>query len=139
MSEPVEITGADIIGALLREDPAVTATVAIDRIKGGRLPDDVQLPALLVRTISSVERQSLRRDDLVRTTDRVSVTVRAASYDDQINVIGAVRRCCADRTGDFAGGLRVAILTAGTGPDLAGPADAYEQAQDFRVSFDKAG
>jgi hypothetical protein len=30
----------------------------------------------------------------------------------------------------------VSILTAGTGPDVAGPNDSYEQTQDFRVSFD---
>lgn len=133
-----EITGADIVGELLRDSAGLNLIVPPERIKGGRLPDGVQLPALLVRTISSVERQTLRRIGVVRTVDRVSVTVRAASYEDQINIIGLVRRCCAGWTGDIAGALAVSVLTAGSGPDLSGPADTYEQAQDFRVSFDRA-
>jgi hypothetical protein len=138
MSEPVEITGADIIGALLRAASGVTASVAVEKIKGGRLPDDIALPAILVRNITSVERQPLRRGARVRTRDRVSVTVRAASYDDQVNIIGVVRRSCAGRTGSLGGGQGVSVLTAGTGPDGYGPADSFEQAQDFYVSHDKA-
>jgi hypothetical protein len=138
MSEPVEITGADIIGALLRDAASVTASVAVESIKGGRLPDDIDLPAIMVRVVSSVERETLRRGAKVRTRDRVSVTVRAASYDDQVNIIGAVRRACAGRIGSLGGGEGVSILTAGAGPDGYGPADSFEQAQDFYVSHDKA-
>ena len=135
MNDPVEITGADIIGAVLRDYPALNAIVEVESIKGGRLPDGVALPALLVRTVSVIERQTLRRGASVHRVDRVSATVRARSYDEQVTVIGLVRRCCAGRTGSIAGAADVAILTAGTGPDMAGPADSFEQAQDFRVAF----
>lgn len=133
------MTGADIIGALLRADIAISAVVPIDRIRGGRLPDDVSLPALLVRTVSSIERPALRRGAAVSMTDRIAVTVRARSYDEQIEVMDAVLRCCAGRTGAIAGASAVAILNAGRGPDVIGPGDSYEQTQDFRVSYAKAG
>jgi hypothetical protein len=131
------MTGADVIGELLCGYPPLIIEVPIARIKGGRLPADTPLPALLVRTISSVERQRLKRGRTVRTTDRISVTVRAASWDDQLRIIDLVVDACADRIGTFAGLARTSVLTAGRGPDLDGPGDSFEQAQDFRVSFDK--
>lgn len=130
------ISGLDIIGALLREDEGVISLIPAERIKGGRLPDGVGLPALLVKETSTVERQALKRGATTRTVDRVSVTVRAASYREQRLAMKLVRKCCAGRTGDLAGALRVSILTAGTGPELDGPANSFERTQDFRVSYD---
>ena len=129
-------TGVDIVGTLLREDPDLVAIVPIGRIKAGALPDDVPLPALLVRCVSSVERQVLKRGTTTRTADRISVTVRAASYRDQRAVMKLVKQCCAGRTGTVAGEPAVSILTAGTGPDARGPGNSFEQTQDFRVSYD---
>lgn len=131
------MTGADIVGALLRGYPPLVDIVPIERIKGGRLPIDTPLPALLVRTISSNERQRLRRGKSVRTVDRVSVTVRATSWDEQLTIIDLVVDACADRIGSMDGAANYAVLTASRGPDLDGPGDSYEQAQDFRASFDK--
>lgn len=130
------MSGALIVGTLLREEADLTAIVLVDSIKAGRLPDGVVLPALLVRTVSETDRQPLKRQGWVRVTARVSVTVRAPSYRVQGEVIRLVRRI-AGRTGDFGGGTRVSILTAGKGPDVNGPADSFEQTQDFRVSFEE--
>lgn len=130
------MTGADIIGVLLYADAAVTDRVPVARIKSGRLPDGVDLPALLVRVVSVVDRHALKRSGWERQTARVSVTVRAASYREQGEIIELVRRCCAGRVGDIGSAKRVSILTAGTGPDVDGPGNSFEQAQDFKVSFD---
>ena len=130
------MTGTDIIGALLRADEALLARVLAASIKAGRLPDDVVLPALLLRTVSMIERQPLKRGAMVHQTERVSVAVRAVSYRDQVAIIGLVRTCCAGRFGNIAGAQHVSILTAGTGPDVIGPGNTFEQTQDFRVSFD---
>lgn len=130
------MTGADIIGALVLEDARIAELVARASIKNGALPEKVVLPALLLRVTSSVEEQRLKRGQMVRTIDRVSVTVRAANYADQVAIIRMLRSCCAGRTGDVAGGKSVSILTAGAGPDLRGPGNSFEQTQDFRVSFD---
>ncbi|QXT34336.1 hypothetical protein KV697_10865 [Sphingomonas sanguinis] len=122
------MTGADIIGELLHGYAPLTAKVPTARIKGGRLPEDTPLPALLVRTISSVEREYLRRGNASAMLDRVSVTVRAQSYDEQIKIMDLVVDACAPR---------VSVRPAGRGPDLTGPGDSFEQAQDFRVSFNR--
>lgn len=130
------IEGSDIIGALFASDAALQVLVPLDRIKAARLPDGISLPALLVRGVSSVDRQPLKRGPLIRRTDRVSVTIRAASHKERKAVLGLVRRCCAGRTGDIGGGLNVSVLTAGIGPDINGPGDSFEKSQDFRVSWD---
>lgn len=132
------MSGVDIIGVLLRAYKPLMGLVNPGSIKAGKLPDGVALPALLIRSVSLNDRQRLKHQPLRRSTERVSVAVRAANYRDQKEAIRLVRQCCAERTGDFAGCFRVSILTAGTGPDVGGPANSFEQTQDFRVSFDAA-
>lgn len=130
------MSGVTIIGALLEAHEHLVAAVPVDRQIAGRLPDGVVLPTLLLRSISTVERHMLRRGSLVRTIERVSVTVRAVSYQQQDDILLLVARACAGKGGTIAGFERVSVLTAGTGPDVNGPGDSYEKAQDFRVSFD---
>lgn len=129
------MTGVDIIGALLLADDAILAKVAEASVKAGQLPDDVILPALLVRLTSGVERLQLKRIGRILMVDRVSVTVRAASYIDQTDIIQLVKDACAGRTGSVGGGENVSIINAGTGPDLPGPGNTFEQTTDFRVSY----
>lgn len=129
-------TGVDIVGDLLRDYDPLVEVVPEEKIKAGALPDNVTLPAVLLRLVSSVERQPLKRGGATRTFDRVAVTVRADSYREQRAVIALVKACCAGKTGNIGGGTRVSILTAGTGPDIRGPGNSYEQTQDFRVSHD---
>lgn len=130
------MSGASIIGALLRADGEPSRPVDAASIKEGRLPPKVALPVLLVRTVSSVDRQTLKRGALVRETDRIAVTVRAESLREVKALIRWVRARCAGKTGDIGGGTRVSVLTAGLGPDVNGPGDAFENTQDFRVSHD---
>ena len=132
------MTGVDIVGELLNSDEALVAAIPAGQIKAGALPDGVALPTLLVRMTSNVERQMLKRGPTVRTMERISVTVRAESYRDQVNAMKLVVKACAGRTGSIAGADNVSVLTAGRGPDLRGPGNSYEQTQDFRVSFDAA-
>lgn len=47
-----------------------------------------------------------------------------------IGQLAGANRSCAEIFAQF---VRVA---AGVGPDVGGPADSFEQTQDFRVSFD---
>ncbi|MDZ7893876.1 MAG: hypothetical protein U5M50_02270 [Sphingobium sp.] len=130
------IDGSDIVGAVLTGVPAMTNMVPAAQIKAGRLPDDCPLPALLVRIISTVERTKLRRVGAVRVVDRVSVTVRAGSHRDRKTLGAAVVACLAGRTGEVGGGARVAIVNAGSGPEVDGPGNSYERSHDFRVSYE---
>ncbi len=130
------MSGVTIIGALLEAHADLMAVLPADSIKAGRLPENVALPSLLLRSISTVEEQHLRRGGLVRTTERVSVTLRSARYTEQDDILPLVRKACAGKIGTIAGFERVSVLTAGTGPDVNGPANSFEKTQDFRVSYD---
>ncbi|RST30159.1 hypothetical protein HMF7854_04450 [Sphingomonas ginkgonis] len=129
------MTGADIIGALLVADETVTTMVPAERIKAGLLPPNILLPSLLVRLVSSLERQTLVRGASVRMVDRISVTVRASTYRDQVEMIRLVRAACAGWLGDMAPASKISVLSAGVGPDVPGPGNSFEQTIDFRVSF----
>jgi hypothetical protein len=131
------MTGAGIMTKRLRAIEAIRSVVPPERIKSGRLPAAVPLPALLVRNIGSVDRHPLKSAAWTRTDDRVRVTVRAASYRDQEKIMALLTFARADFIAEFDGAERISIHTAGRGPDLDGPGDSFEQAQDFRVSFDR--
>ena len=133
------MTGSDIIGAQLRADVPLTAVVRAEAIKGGRLSDDEALPVLLVRSISIVDRQTLALEAKVHVIERVSVTVRAASYRSRAAIMALLRS--AGRAGMVIPVMKdatnISILTAGAGPELNGPGDSYERNQDFTVSYDE--
>jgi hypothetical protein len=130
------MSGVDIVGSLLRAFEPLIAIVPIENIKAGVLPDGIPLPAILVASVSLVDLQMLKREPMVRSTERVAVAVRAASHRDREAIIRLIPTCCAGRTGEIGGSLRVSILTAGTGPDVIGPANSFEKTQDLRVSFE---
>lgn len=131
------MSGALVVGTVLRGVAVVTAKVPAEKIMSGRLPDGIAPPALLVRNVSMIERQPLKRAGWVRQTWRVAVTVRAGSYRDQTAIMRVVNAVCPGVKGEVGNDAkRVSILAAGIGPDVAGPGDTYEQTHDFRVSFD---
>lgn len=129
------MSGTTIIGTLIRADAAILEKVAVASIKSGALPEDVTLPALLITSTSLTERQSLVRGETTPQSERVSVKVRAASYADQKLMMKLVVDCCAGKTGTIADFDNVSILTAGRGPDMRGPANTFDQTQDFRVHY----
>jgi hypothetical protein len=130
------IDGATIMGAVLRDYAPLLKLIEPRNIRGGRLAEDQPLPAILVRTVSSIDAKRLTRSATRRCIDRISVAVRAASWAEQRAIIRAVRDAGADRVGQIGGGLNVSILLNGLGPDVDGPGNTYEQSQDFRVTYD---
>lgn len=130
------MSGIRIVGALLRAHAELGAIVPAARIKAGALPEKVELPALLLRSVSLIERQPLTIGEKIHTTERISIAVRAANYQDQDTVMRLVRSCCRGVTGTVDGIGNVSVRTAGTGPDARGPGNTFEKTTDFRVSFD---
>lgn len=130
------MSGNRIIGALMRADAPLRAVVPTDRIKAGALPESCPLPALLLRSTSLIERQTLTVGAKVHVTERISVTLRAASYREQEAIMPLIRRCCRSVTGTVDGIENVTVTTAGTGPDARGPGNSFEKTTDFRVSYD---
>lgn len=132
------MSGADILGSLLRGSAPLSAKVRASGIRGGRLADNEPLPVLLVRSLSIVDRQSLALEAMVRVTERVSVTVRAGSYLDCKTIVTLVRS--AGRAGMVIAKMdearNISVLTAGAGPELNGPGNSFERSQDFTVTYD---
>lgn len=131
------MSGVLIAGALLRGHAPLVQIVPDDRMKGGALPEGIHLPAILIRTVSSIDHPFLKRGATNHVTERVAVAVRAASYRDQRLIIQLIRSACAGMTGTIAGFAGVSVLTAGTGPDVRGPGNSFEQTQDFKISFNE--
>lgn len=129
------INGAYIIGELLRADNGLTALVPAENIKLGAIPDGTALPVMLIRLISSVAREGLSPNDATPTFDRVAVLVRAKNYREKCLIINLLKDACRGQRGGFDTGLNYSVRLAGTGPDLRGPADSYEQTQDFRLFY----
>lgn len=128
------MNGVDIIGELLRGDAALTAVFPVASIKAGALGEGEL--GILVRSVSVIDWQPLAQEAMVHSTERVSATVRAKSYREQVAAIKLIRRACAGVIRAQMGDARdVSVLTAGTGPDVNAPGNTFEQAQDFRVSF----
>lgn len=130
------MSGIAIVTELLLADPWFQELASADRLKEDRLPENAALPAIVLSTVSSVDRQTLERGAFVRSAERVSVTVRAASVRDRKAVIARVRAACSDKRGTIAECFRVSVKTAGQGPSVTGPGGSFEQTQDFRVGFD---
>ncbi|WP_230781566.1 tail completion protein gp17 [Sphingomonas sp. Leaf37] len=130
------MSGTGIVTELLLADPTMAAIAARGGLKEDRLPDGVTLTAVLLRTVSSTDRQPLKVGALIRSSERIAVTVRAASVRDRKAAIRTIRAACHGKTGDLAECFRVSVRTAGLGPSVLGPGNSFEQTQDFRVSFD---
>jgi hypothetical protein len=127
--------GVEIISTLLRV-PGVT-DVAPANVKGGELPEDAPQPALLIRSDSLADRDRLKRGPLVHSTERIAVTVRAATYREMRAIIRQVRTACAGLViASMGDAQRIAILPAGMGPERRGGSGSFERTQDFRVSYD---
>lgn len=128
--------GVAIIDQRLRASSEILGMVPKDRIKGGRF-DGAALPALLITSISVVDRHTLAQEGMVRVVERVAVTARANSYRDQRALIDIVANVCpADFIDALGVARRISIHTAGRGPEMNGPADSFERKQDFRVTYD---
>lgn len=130
------MSGVSIIAALIEADAELLALVPLVKIKAGRLPDETGPPAMLIRHVSMIEQQMLRRGTVVHTVERISVALRVAEYRHLGAILKLLRAACAGKTGTVAGFHNVAVLTAGTGPDLNGPGNTFERTQDFRAAFD---
>lgn len=131
------MSGAHSIAKLLTDAPALAAWEEPVSIGLGRMAPGTGLPLLLVRTVSLIERQPLKRGGWVRMTERVSVAIRAKSYRDQKAFLRIINGVCVGPKGDVLDDARnVSILSAGVGPDLDGPQNSFDQTHDFRVSYD---
>lgn len=132
------MSGVQVIGELLNASAAVLAAVPTDQIKGGVLPPGFKLDAILVRSVSTVFDQPLKRGATRRARERVQVTALAATYAGQDAILKLVRSACDGKRGDLAGVTDVSVLLGAAGPDLFYDAESiFEGSQDFMVSYNE--
>lgn len=128
-----------IIVSLLRAHAPLLAVVPFTggRIAPGPLQQGVTLPALAYNLISNVHRNTLSGAEGQRLyRSRVQITVMAASYAEQKNLIRLVFAACANKRGLIAGYQNVAVLSDIEGPDMRDDDPVvYMQTTDVLVTY----
>ena len=133
------MNGVIAVRSLLVADTGVTALVPVVQIVAGSLPQGSGLPAIALMSVSSTDRNIPAPGPQRRVTERVQVTVLAASYPAAKAIIRAVRAAAADRMPAIDGLTDVTVHTDSAGPDfLDEETGIHMQTQDFRVSFNEA-
>lgn len=127
-----------IVQALLKAHAPLLAILPADRIRAGKIPANVPLPAISVSEVDGYERETIaRRQATSNMVSRVQVTVVAESYGAQKALIQATKLGAGVHTGTVAGFSVKSVLPGGVGPDLNNLDNdgIYEQSRDFLVTF----
>jgi len=133
------MNGVIVVRSLLVADAEVTALVPAARIVAGVVPQGTGLPTISLMSVSGIDRNILMPGTSRRVTERVQVTVLAASYPAAKAIIRAVRAAAADRMPAIDRLTDVTVHTDSAGPDfLDEETGIHMQSQDFRVSFNEA-
>lgn len=120
---------------LLISHAPLTAVVPVARIVAGNLPVGCSIPAVSIAHISGVPGSEISQQSPDKTA-RVQVTVKAANYPQQKQLIDLV--CAAvPRTRGLIAGVQVeSILRGSDGPDFSDDElQIYMQTQDFLVKY----
>jgi len=124
-----------VIVHLLKAHTPLTAVVPAARIMGGEIPQGTPVPAISVSHVSakwSKEISAQSRD----CTARVQVTVKAATYPQQKQLLSLVRAAVPRMRGTVAGVVVDSITREDDGPDFRDDdAGIYLQTQDFFVKY----
>ena len=129
--------GVAALRSVLVADGTLTALVPASRIAGGVLPQNVDLPAISLATVSKNDRNIPNPGAYRHVVERVQATVLANDYPSQKEVLRAVRKAAADQVNPTVSGIiRVTIHTDSAGPDMMNEdASIYIGTQDFRVTY----
>ena len=133
------MNGVIAVRSLLVADIGLTALVPLSRIAAGMLPQGIDLPAISLMSVSSVDRNVPAPGPNRRVTERVQVTVLARTYPETKAILAAARKAAADQMPVIDGLTDVTIHTDSAGPDfLDEETGIHMQTQDLRVSFNEA-
>ena len=133
------MNGVIAVRILLVTDTGMTALVPPARIAAGMLPQGMDLPAISLMSVSSVDRNVPAPGPKRRVTERVQVTVLAATYRQVKAILAAVRKAATDQMPTIDGLFDVTVHTDSAGPDfLDEETGIHMQTQDLRVSFNEA-
>ena len=131
------MNGVKAIVSLLTGNAALTVIVPAARIMAGVLPHGAPFPQCSVMRVSATDLNIPAPADKRMVRELVQVTVLAANYPQQHQVLGLVKKAAADRLNPTVGGISgVTVHTAGAGPDFMDEtASIYIGTQDFTVIY----
>ncbi len=130
------MNGVVAVRSLLIAHAPLTTTVPAERIIAGVIPEGSIMPAISLMSVSSIDRNILQPGPHRHVTERVQVTVLAATYPAAKALLKAVRAAAADQSPSIAGLTAVTVHTDSAGPDFTDSVTALHlQTQDFRVSY----
>lgn len=139
------MSGVAVVNYLLSNYAALVSLVPAERIFSGPIPlnpdgtSATDLPAIGVTQISGTEWDQVSRpaDSSQFRSERVQVTVHAASYAEKKPILDLVRKACAPKPASPVDGTAVdSIKPEGEGPDLDDwEAQIFEQSRDFIVKW----
>ena len=129
------MSGVKAIRALLAASPALTALAPAARIIIGTIPQGTPLPAISVAHVSTRWLPQVSGQSKYA-TERVQITVHAATYDQKQQVLQLARAAVPRRPGMVAGIAVESILREPDGPDFSDDsARIHMQTQDFKVAY----
>jgi hypothetical protein len=130
------MSGVMIVGELMARPATLIAVVPLVSQFGGGVPQGAPLPNLLATRVSSTDPVKKLAGKIDRLRERVQVTVRAASYEDQVAILKLVVTNLNGFTGTILGMAGVSVTYAGSGPDFRDDAASlWMGSEDFFVSF----
>lgn len=128
-----------VIVALLKAHAPLLASVDNANIMGGTLPQGTPLPAIAVTEVSLIERPHVQAHaPTTSVTARVQVTIVAASYPAQKQLLALARKACNYQSGLIAGVTVTSVMRSSNGPDFNDPEAGYfQQSVDFAVTYEE--
>lgn len=130
------MSGTAILRYLLANNASLTATVSVDKIKPGLIPINTELPAISIRQISGREHQLIRRGSNQLATERIQITVQAATYVQQKAIIALICSALPGTRGTVNTFTVDSITYESDGPDLEYENPViFEQSLDYFVKF----
>lgn len=130
------MSGVAVLRYMLANNAPLTVVVPANKIMAGVAPLNTALPAISIRQISGQEYQTIKRGSNQLVTERIQVTVLAATYPTQKSILNLIRSAVVSTRGTVNTFSVDSITHEGDGPDLYNDDPViYEQSIDFMVMF----
>ena len=132
------MTGVVAVRTALVADAALLALVPAARIVTGPIPQEMDLPAISLNSVSTVDLNIPRPGPTRFVTERVQVTILARTEPERRSIKAAAKRAAADQVELPVSGLtHVSIHTDSAGPDLT-DGNVWQASQDFKIKYNEA-
>ena len=130
------MSGVAILRYMLANNAPLTVVVPANKIMAGVAPMNTALPVISIRQISGQEYQTIKRGTNQLVTERIQVTVLAATYPLQKSILNLIRTALPATRGTVSSFVVDSITPDIDGPDLYNDNPIiYEQSIDFVVRF----